>query len=158
MKQWLKNLWDLFTNIYSFFTMMLVLIILGYIFWYYSALELVIWNLWYIYAYSEIVIHILIAFLSSILFGALVYKKSCFSKISKREWLLWFIWTFFWILVAGCPVCTVTLASYLWLWWILLTLPYYWIEFKIVWLLLLIYGAYFSVRDINVCKLNNKSK
>ena len=140
----------------------LVWIIIGVLFisipsYYFMQRELVIWNLWITFYNLELGLIILIALLFWIFLWATLYKMKYFwvnNSKSKRS-RLWFIWWLFGVLVAGCPACSITLASYIWLASIISLLPYKWLELKVVSVFLLIYAIYITLKNLEVCSLKN---
>jgi hypothetical protein len=73
----------------------------------------------------------------------------------KKTWL-WFVWGFLWILVSWCPSCTITLASCIGLTWVLSIFPFWWIELKIISVLILLYVDYMWIKNLEICKIINK--
>jgi len=60
------------------------------------------------------------------------------------------------LIVTGCPACSITLASYLWLtamiWW----LPYDGIELKILSVLVMWYAVYDMRKKLDICELKRR--
>lgn len=131
------------------------LLIFGLIFYSYSNFALVAWNYSVAFAYGEVWTEVLIALFGALFFGASFYKVKYFRHIKKRHTTGWVIGSFFWILVGGCPACSITLASYLWLSSFLFLFPFWWLELKVVWLIILGISLYFTLRDLEVCKIKN---
>ena len=120
--------------------------------YYFFESELIIWNFWYKYYLFELILTILISILFWFFLGSTLYKINFFN--TKKSWF-WFIGWFLWILVSWCPACSITFASYLWLSWIIAILPFWGIELKIVSILILLYSIYFTIKNLEVCKINN---
>jgi len=112
--------------------------------------ELIIWNLWKTFYIVEIISTILISILFWIFIWATLYKINYFSI--KKSWI-WIIWWFLWALVSWCPACSITLASYLWLAWLMTFFPYHWIELKILSVFILIYVNYSILNNLNTCSI-----
>ena len=121
--------------------------------YYFLDYEMIIGNKGYVYLYIELFLDWVIAILFWIFIGATLYKISYFSV--KKTWI-WFLWWFLGILVSGCPSCTITLASYLWLASFVSILPYDWLELKIMSVFLLIYVCYTTLVNLEVCKIKKK--
>jgi len=114
--------------------------------------ELIIWNLWLKFYYTEISI----VFINSILFWsflALTFYRLEYFSVKKS--VFWFIGWLFWIAVSWCPACSITLASYIWLAWFLSVLPYSWLELKIIAFFLLLYANVSTYKNLEVCKIKN---
>jgi len=121
--------------------------------YYFLDSKMIIGNKWHNYLYFEIFLDILIIILFWIFVATTLYKMSYFSV--KKSWI-WFLGGFLWILVSGCPSCTITLASYLWLAGFVSVLPYDWLELKIISVFLLMYVCYTSLKKLEVCELKIK--
>ncbi len=121
--------------------------------YYFLDSQIIIWNKWYIYYYFEMSLDFLIMLLFWIFLWATLYKMTYFS--TWKTWV-WFLWGFLWILVSGCPSCTITLASYFWLAWIVSVLPFWWIELKVISVLILLYVCYSTLKNLEVCNLKIK--
>lgn len=118
--------------------------------YYFFERDLLIWNFWYNYYLLEIILTWLIAILFWLFLASILYKMEYFSV--KRSGI-WFFWWLIWILVSGCPACTITLASYFGLAWVISVLPFWWIELKIFSVILLCYVVYVTIKDLEVCKI-----
>ncbi len=103
----------------------------------------------------EIVLTILIMILFWLFLASTLYKIKYFSI--KKSWIWFFAWLL-WLLVAGCPACTITLASYFGLSSIISVLPFGWIELKIISVFMLLYVVYITIRDLEVCKIKKIKK
>ena len=115
--------------------------------------DLIIWNMGLIFYYTEISL----VFINSILFWLFLsltfYKLSFFN--AKKSYL-WFLWWFFWIIVSGCPACSITLASYIWLAWIISVFPYSWLELKVLALFLLLFANISTYKNLEKCMIKSK--
>ena len=120
--------------------------------YYFVEKDLIIGNLGYTFYFIEMTLTGIIALLFWLFIWATVYKIHYFSI--KKSWI-WIIWGFLWALVSWCPACSVTLASYLWLAWFIYLLPYWWLELKILSIIILVYVNYSVIKRLEVCK--NKS-
>ena len=92
---------------------------------------------------ADVIFWLLFAFLIKLQ----LYKASLFSawNSTRRKWLFGIIW---W----GCPMCSITLSSMIWLGGILSRLPFGWYELKVLWLLVVSYSVYDLRRNLEVCK------
>jgi hypothetical protein len=146
----LKNLIKILKSKIWIFGIIFGILIISIPSYYFFKKELIIWNMWYYYYLLEISLTIIIAILFWLFFWLTLYKMFFFSK--SKTWI-WFIWWFLWILVSGCPACTITFASYLGLAWIISVFPFWWIELKILSVLILLYAVYVWIRDLELCKI-----
>ena len=118
---------------------------------YFTNLDLAVGNMWTWFAYTEIVTYIIFMLFFSVFISASVYKRRYFSNFNIKTSSAWSIWGIFGVLVAGCPACSITLASYLWLASLISLLPYKWLELKILWIILLGYACRNIIKDIDTC-------
>lgn len=118
--------------------------------YYFFEKDLVIWNFWYNYYLLELSLMIIISLLFGLFLGLTLYKIKYFSV--KKSWLWFFGWVI-WILVSGCPACSITLASYFWLAWIISVFPFWWIELKIFSVFLLFYVVFITTKNLETCKI-----
>lgn len=123
---------------------------------YFLNIDLLIGNLWMTYAVIEITLHVVISLAVALFIAMSVYKIRYFWKVDRKEWVVWWIGSFFGILVAWCPACSITIASYLWLASIIAALPYSWLELKVIALWLLIYSIIRSLQTLEVCEIKKK--
>lgn len=121
--------------------------------YYFTHPTQIIWNLGYNFYLTQIVIDIIIATLFGIFLAATVYKIMYFRQFSFGQNTTGLVWWFFGVIVSGCPLCSITLASYLGIASLLSFFPYGWIELKFISLFLLIYAVYATVINLEVCKL-----
>ncbi len=118
----------------------------------------IVWNQWEIYANIEYYSNYIIAILFWLIVASFVYKLYFFKSTWIKESSTWFIWSFASILVIWCPACTITLATYIWIWGLLLALPFDWLEVKWVWIFLMLIWLYYMLRDLEVCKIKLNKK
>ena len=62
------------------------------------------------------------------------------------------------ILVAGCPACSITIASYLGLASFISFLPYDGLELKVLSFILLLVVNFYLLKDLQTCKIKKQSK
>lgn len=118
--------------------------------YYFMEKDLVIWNLWHSFYLIEISLTIIIGLLFWLFIWATLYKINYFSV--KKSWI-WILGWFLWALVSGCPACSITLASYLWLAWFISVFPYSGLELKVLSVLILLYANYSTIKTLEVCKI-----
>lgn len=148
-----ENFLEIYSNLkYTIFTAVtFILFIL--IFNSFTDYQLIKGNLGAFYLYVTISLQFLISLLFSIFLPISVYKYIKFSSFSIKENSTSFAGTFLGIIVAGCPACSITLASYIGLGTIISFLPYHGLELKIIAVPMLIYANYSILKDLNICKI-----
>ena len=156
MKLLYKNLKKVLIKKISLLATIISIVAIWSLFNYFGNRELVIGNLWYNFYLTEFCLEILISVLFWLFIGTTIYKMIYFSSMSNKNTMIWWIWWFFWILVTGCPACSITLASYLWLASIISTFPFYWIELKVISFFMLVYVVYTSLYTLEVCSIKSK--
>jgi hypothetical protein len=150
-----NNFIEVFSRWYSIPIFTIVSLSIGYLFGYFTNSDLIAGN----YGNNYLLLQILIQTLITLLFGIFVpisfYKIKYFGSFSIKENLSSGGGTFLGILVAGCPACSITLASYLGLTSIILFLPWNGLELKIIAVPLLIYANISLLKNLKVCKIKN---
>jgi len=112
-------------------------------------------NLGATYMWMEIVLHLLLSILFGIFIMTHIYKYRV-SWVNIKNKTTWLFWMLLGIIVTGCPACSVTLAAYLGLAWLIASLPFHGIEVKVVGIILLAWAQYMAVKDLMVCKMKKK--
>lgn len=129
------------------------LLLLLLLWWWMTDFALSIGNLWQ----SMFTLHILLYILFCVLFGifvaATVYKITYFGEHAQKNTFLGGLWWFVWILVAWCPACAISVASYIWLASVVALLPRHGLELKILGVLLVWYAARKALVTMEVCEL-----
>ena len=144
------NAKKLFYKKASLLVMLLWIFIIAAPSYYFTNSLLIIWNLWVMFYYTEIILTLVISLLFWIFLAAVFYKLNYFS--TKKYWI-WMFWAFIWVVVSGCPACSITLASYIWLAGIISVFPYSWLELKFISVLLLLYANYYTIKNLELCKI-----
>jgi len=148
-----RNLFKVLKSKIGLFWIIFGIVLIAIPSYYFLDTNMVIGNKGYNYLYFEIFLDVLISILFWIFIGATLYKMSYFSV--KKTWV-WFLGWFLGILVSGCPSCTITLASYLWLAGFVSVLPYDWLELKVISVFLLLYVCYTTLKKLETCELKLK--
>jgi len=148
-----KNLFKVLKSKIGLFWIIFGIVLIAIPSYYFLDTEIIIGNKGYNYLYFEILLDVLISILFWIFIGATLYKMSYFNV--KKTWV-WFLGWFLGILVSGCPSCTITLASYLWLAGFVSVLPYDWLELKVISVFLLLYVCYTTLKKLETCELKLK--
>ena len=148
-----RNLFKVLKSKIGLFWIIFGIVLIAIPSYYFLDTEIIIGNKGYNYLYFEILLDVLISILFWIFIGATLYKMSYFNV--KKTWV-WFLGWFLGILVSGCPSCTITLASYLWLAGFVSVLPYDWLELKVISVFLLLYVCYTTLKKLETCELKLK--
>ena len=146
----LQNFFKIIKSKIGIFWIILGIVFIAFPSYYFFEKDLVIWNFWYNYYLLELSLMIIISLLFGLFLGLTLYKIKYFSV--KKSWL-WFFGWIIWILVSGCPACSITLASYFWLAWIISVFPFWWIELKIFSVFLLFYVVFITTKNLETCKI-----
>lgn len=120
--------------------------------------ELIIANYGYTYFVWVWIIQYILAILLSLFITLSAYKVFYFSNFNAKEEGVGSIATFFGILVAGCPACSLTIASYVGLAGFISFLPYDGLELKIVSILLLFIVSLSILNTLQVCSIKKKNR
>lgn len=156
MKEIISHYVDVFKDkrylIFSF----VVFASIYYLFELFTYKELIIGNYGFTYYVVHVVSQFLIALLFSLFLTLSIYKYVAFSTYSAKEGSTSFIATFMGILAAGCPACSITLASYIGLAGLLSIFPYDGLELKLVAIPMLFYANYSVASNISSCKISLK--
>ncbi len=132
-------------------------LLIGTFFVYHTDTELILGNEGVIYYFLQVFFQLMISVLFAIFLPVSLYKYASFSKFDLKENSTSFIGTFFGIIVAGCPACSITLASYIGLAGVISLLPYHGLELKIIGALLLVYANYSLLLNLQTCKLKKRN-
>lgn len=148
-----ENFKEVYSNknyiIFTFITFTLIYTL----FHYFTNSTIIKGNFGGLYLYTTILFQVIISLLFALFLPISIYKYVKFSNFSIKENSTSAFGTFLGILVAGCPACSITLASYLGLASIISFLPYYGLELKIIAVPLLAYSNYSILKDLNTCKI-----
>lgn len=121
--------------------------------WWMTDFALASGNLWNNVAILHIVLYVLFCFLFGLFVATVVYKIYYFGDHNKKHTALWGVGWFLGILVAGCPACALSLASYVWLASVVSLLPRHWLELKIAGILLLLWVLWKQLVTLEVCEV-----
>lgn len=158
MKDILSHFKEVFSNIRYLIFSLAVFGIVYYLFELFTYKDLIIGN----YGLNYYLISVFSQFLISVLFSLFLtlsmYKYITFSTYSPKEGSTSFFATFVGILAAGCPACSITIASYIGLAGLLALLPYDGLELKIIAIPMLIYANYSVSKNLMSCNISLKSK
>jgi hypothetical protein len=156
--QILQNLKLVFSNWkYSILSLSVFLLFQG-IFYAFSNTELTIGNLGITYYIVQTVSQTLISILFGLFVSISVYKIILFSDFSVKENTGSFIGGVATVLVAGCPACSVTIASYIGLAGFFSLFPFLGLELKVITVPILIWAIYSVLKDLTACQMKKPVK
>lgn len=138
-------------NPYAVWGGILVSWILWYVIEYFTDRALIAGNFWSIYATINLIFDIINILLIWLFISSFIYKRRLFGVSSKNNQSGWF-GSITSVLVSGCPACSITLASYLWLASFFALLPYNGLELKILGTIILIWSVYSNIKNLTSCK------
>jgi hypothetical protein len=116
-------------------------------------MEQMIGNMWVNIAYTQIISHWILAVLFWFFVAATVFKIRRSNKRSpKKTWSGVFGWLFSAIII-WCPSCSISLASYLWMGSFLVNMPGFWVEIKLLWIVVLVRASWTTIRDLYICPI-----
>ena len=147
MNEFKNNFLEIFKNKNYVFLSIITFILIGLVFEYFTDSELIKGNMGANYLYILITSQILISFLFAIFISAFYYKYKKFNIIETNENRTSFSALFLGVLVAGCPACSVSIASYIGLAGLISLFPYYGLELKIIAIPMLVYANYYSIKN-----------
>lgn len=151
-----SNLKDVFSN-YKYVALYLILFLSVLLFFnWQTQRELIVANYGFTYYFWVWVIQYILAFLLALFITLSTYKIFYFSSVNAKEGGVGAIASLFGILVAGCPACSLTIASYVGLASFISFLPYEGLELKILSIILLIGISLSILSNLHVCKIKKK--
>lgn len=158
----IKELKDNFIEVFSkpkyLVLSLIIFILLSFIFHINTHYDLMKGNYGMLYFYINNFSQFLISFLFSIFVSVTVYKYIKFSSFSAKENGASFFGTIIGVLVAGCPACSITFATYLGLAGVFVLFPWHGLELKLLSVPLLLYANYSTLKSLNYCKIKKKKK
>jgi len=120
--------------------------------------ELVLGNLWLAFAWTEVILYTSITLLFALFVMAQTYKIRYFCVAEKKKTVGGFIGWLIGMVTVGCPACSITIASFIGLSWLIALLPFDWLELKVIAVCLLVRSNYTILRDLTVCIVKNTKK
>lgn len=153
-----SNLKSVFSN-YKYGILFIVLIGLVLLFFQWQTQrELIIANYGYTYFMWVWIIQYILAILLSLFITLSAYKVFYFSTASVKEEGVGGLASFFGILIAGCPACSLTIASYVGLAGFISFFPYDGLELKVFSIILLLIISISILNTLHVCKIKKKKR
>ncbi len=131
-----------------------IFLIFQLIFYAFANTALTIGNLGMTYFIVQTISQSLISVLFSIFVSVSVYKIILFSDFSIKENTTGFFGGLLTVVVAGCPACSVTLASYIGLAGFFSLFPYLGLELKVITVPLLIWTNYSVLKTLTSCEID----
>lgn len=156
MRQTFINLKKIFWDKIALFSWIIAIFWMMFIFYIMGDFQTMQNNFWIFLAYLEIFLEILTSLFFWLFVSSIVLKIKIHWKAKKRVWIIWSLWWFLSILVTWCGSCSLTLAYYVGLWWLVWIIPYNWIFLKIIGLILMTIWLFLTLRDLDKCPLKAK--
>ena len=153
MHKLLKNISLVLKDRNSMIAFLITFLLVGFMIYDMTDYPLIRGNLWHSYYIAWIITDILFLIWFSLFVAWFIYKSLLFWNY-KSTW--WRLGGFFGVLVTWCTSCSVTIASYLWLAWLISLLPWWGIEIKIIWLILILYAVYDTYSKLTECKVKKR--
>lgn len=133
-------------------------IFIGFLMFYFTDINLILGNMGVFYAYSQIILQVLISVLFGLNLSLLWHKLKFSSEFASKEAHTTTFASIISLLVSGCPACGITLASYLGMASFFSALPLAGLELKIIGAALLAYSTISLVNNMYVCRVDNKKE
>jgi hypothetical protein len=124
---------------------------------YFTNLDLIIGNMGLFYAATLIVFQTILSILFGINFSLLLYKFDMISTIDTKDAGCITFGSIIAIIVSGCPLCGVTLASYLGIASLFSILPSFGLELKFVGIVVLLYSINVLIDGLDKCEYTVKN-
>lgn len=156
MEEIKNNFIEVFTKWYSIPLFTITSLLIGYIFAYFTQVDMIQGNFGSLYLWTQLISQTIITLLFGLFVPISLYKIIVFNSFSVKENISSGSGTFLGLLVAGCPACSITIASYLGLASMMSLLPWYGLELKIIAIPLLVYSNYSLLKNLKVCKIKKK--
>lgn len=137
------------------FISFVLIVVMGYFF---GDISNEIGNLWITYVVVQYTAHLLLAIIFGLFVAATIYKIRYFSHIDHSKTTLWGTWGIIGVILIGCPACSISIASYMWLGTLLTQLPWFGLEIKILWLILLGRATYTTIYHLTTCEISPNKK
>ena len=151
-----QNLKLVFSNKKYIFLSIGIFLLFQLIFYAFANTQLTIGNLGMTYFIVQTISQSLISVLFSIFISISIYKIVLFSDYSAKENTTSLIGGVLTVLVAGCPACSITLASYIGLAGFFSLFPFLGLELKVITVPLLIWANYSILKDLTACQIDFK--
>ena len=126
--------------------------VIGFIFFYFTYFDLTVGNLGMTFALTQVILQMLIALLFGINLAIFSGKVALAASAKKKSAAATTLGAIVSIIVAGCPACGITLASYLGIATIFTALPFYGLELKLLGFGLLLFSILYLLRKYGQCQ------
>ncbi len=141
------------------FSGILAFSVIMYVGYYFDDMGATIGNLGKSFFYTQMIVHILLAIIFWIFIAATVYKIRYFDAIGpSTTTAAGSAGGFIGAIIIGCPACSISIASYLGIGTLLTHLPGFWLEIKILGLLVLVRATYKTINELYTCNLSHNKK
>lgn len=156
----MKSVYDNFKKVFSDWRYILlsfsIMLIFGSIFYIFSNMDMTIGNLGLTYFIIEVTTQVLITILFAIFVPVSIYKIILFSDYSVKESSTSVVGAMVGVAVAGCPACSITLASYIGLAGVFSVFPFYGLELKVITVPILFWTNWSVLKKLNTCSMGRK--
>lgn len=156
MGQAIDNLKQVYSNWRYWLLSLVVAAPLAYLFYYFTNFEIISGNLGAAQAWGQVLFQAAMVPLFGLNIALVVYRFNLFREVGTKAQGASAVGTFFGSIVAGCPACSITLASFLGLGTVISGLPFYGLELLVVGLLLLGYSNWWLAKNLTMCKVRKK--
>ncbi|MCH8519327.1 MAG: hypothetical protein LAT82_01065 [Nanoarchaeota archaeon] len=142
------------------YTLFFILLNIGIIYFFttQTADELIKVNYGVFYYNIMWTFQILISVLFSLFVVLSVFKLYYFSNSSVTQSGIGSFGSMLGVLVAGCPACSITIASYLGLATMISFFPYDGLELKLISIIILLIVNFYLLKNLQVCKIKKSKK
>jgi len=131
---------------------------IGYLFYYFTPFAIIAGNIGVTYAWTTVITEGLMTVLFGLNVPLVVYKFKFFNSVKSKAGSASLVGGTLGALAAGCPACSVTLASFVGLGALVSALPLYGLELKFLGLGFLIYSTYSVSDKMKTCDSGIKLK
>jgi hypothetical protein len=153
-KQIISNLFMVFKDWRYSLLGVVIFLVFQIIFYAFTNMALTIGNLGMTFFVVQTITQSLIALLFAIFVPISIYKIVLFSDFSVKENTGGFIGSIMTVIVAGCPACSVTIASYIGLAGVFSIFPFYGLELKVVTVPILVWANYSVLKNLTACEID----
>ncbi len=157
-KQISQNLKLVFSNWKYVILSLSIFLSFQLVFYAFANTALTIGNLGMTYFIVQTISQSLISVLFAIFVAVSIYKIILFSDFSVKENTSSFIGGIVTVIVAGCPACSVTLASYIGLAGFFSLFPFLGLELKVITVPILLWANYSVLKTLTACQMDLSKK
>ena len=157
LRQKFKNIKDVYSRPASCVLTIVASLFMGYILFSFTFYELIVGNMGKQYADIQVAAQIILSILFGVNITLLWHKLSFAKQLSAKEYGSTATGSVLGILVSGCPVCGITVASYLGIASVFTFFPFFGLELKFIGILLLLYSINYLSKTLYTCELPRRN-